>query len=516
MAKIGSTLLDNSPNFEMVEKIKQLVKEEDVNEILIATGYWDIPGTALIANELSEFLSKDGKSIKLLIGKDPTVFASQLTEIGCTDIKNTSDAIKINLSNLKPREEYLPAVRLLQCYCEGESPKFSIHTFTNPEDTRQFFHSKCYIFTESAFTANNTDHGLYAIVGSSNFTQKGLEDNSELNYLEIQSQVIDARNNNRQKGHIEWFKEKWNSTRYPSWKKYRFNIIDTPGHVDFTIEVQRSLRVLDGAVLLLDSQAGVEPQSETVWRQANEYKVPRIIFSNKMDKMGADFYMSLNSVKDRLGANCAAIELPIGAESEFRGVIDLVTMKAYEFDGGTEENAIEIEIPEDMKAKAEEYRNILIEAAADFDEELMMTYLDGGEVSVEALKATLLGIRNEEAKQLLDFAFANFEIDSLADENTPVMKTSISKSINKEYDVYTDNITILKEKGTKKEYDKVIEMSNLQAPIEADTVIGKIKYYEKNSPENIIKENDIYVKEKILKSNFMDYFTYIISVFSTF
>jgi len=173
------------------------------------------------------------------------------------------------------------------------------------------------------------------------------------------------------------------------WKGHRFNIIDTPGHVDFTIEVQRSLRVLDGAVLLLDSQAGCEPQSETVWRQANEYKVPRIIFSNKMDKMGADFYMSLKSVKDRLGANSAAIELPIGAESEFRGVIDLVTMKAYEFDGGMEENAKEIEIPEDMKEKAEEYRNILIEAAADFDEDLMMTYLDGGEVTVEALKKAI-------------------------------------------------------------------------------------------------------------------------------
>ena len=173
------------------------------------------------------------------------------------------------------------------------------------------------------------------------------------------------------------------------WKGHRFNIIDTPGHVDFTIEVQRSLRVLDGAVLLLDSQAGVEPQSETVWRQANEYKVPRIIFSNKMDKMGADFYMSLNSIKERLGANTAAIELPIGAESEFRGVIDLVTMKAYEFDGGMEENAKEIEIPADMQDKAEEYRNILIEAAADFDEELMMTYLDGGEVSVEALKKAI-------------------------------------------------------------------------------------------------------------------------------
>ena len=173
------------------------------------------------------------------------------------------------------------------------------------------------------------------------------------------------------------------------WKGYRFNIIDTPGHVDFTIEVQRSLRVLDGAVLLLDSQAGVEPQSETVWRQANEYKVPRIIFSNKMDKMGADFYMSLQSVKDRLGANTAAIELPIGAENEFHGIVDLVTMKAYEFDGGQDENAKEIEIPVDLKDKAEEYRNILIEAAADFDEELMMTYLDGGEVTVDALKKAI-------------------------------------------------------------------------------------------------------------------------------
>ena len=173
------------------------------------------------------------------------------------------------------------------------------------------------------------------------------------------------------------------------WKGYRFNIIDTPGHVDFTIEVQRSLRVLDGAVLLLDSQAGVEPQSETVWRQANEYKVPRIIFSNKMDKMGADFYKSLQSVSDRLGAKTAAIELPIGAESEFNGVIDLVTMKAYHFDGKQEENYTEIEIPEDLKDKAKEYRNILIEAAADFDEELMMTYLDGGEVTVDALKKAI-------------------------------------------------------------------------------------------------------------------------------
>ena len=173
------------------------------------------------------------------------------------------------------------------------------------------------------------------------------------------------------------------------WKGYRFNIIDTPGHVDFTIEVQRSLRVLDGAVLLLDSQAGDEPQSETVWRQANEYKVPRIIFSNKMDKMGADFYSSLQSVKDRLGAKTAAIELPIGAENEFSGVIDLVTMKAYQYDGSQDENAVEIEIPADLKDKAEEYRNILIETAADYDEELMMNYLDGAEITVDALKKAI-------------------------------------------------------------------------------------------------------------------------------
>ena len=180
------------------------------------------------------------------------------------------------------------------------------------------------------------------------------------------------------------------------WKNHRFNIIDTPGHVDFTIEVQRSLRVLDGAVLLLDSQAGVEPQSETVWRQANEYKVPRIIFSNKMDKMGADFYMSLKSVGDRLGAKTAPIELPIGAENEFRGVVDLVRMIALEFDGQQDENYKEVEIPAELKDKAEEYRANLIEAVADYDEELMMTYLDGGEVSIEMLKkairtATLTG-----------------------------------------------------------------------------------------------------------------------------
>ena len=173
------------------------------------------------------------------------------------------------------------------------------------------------------------------------------------------------------------------------WKGYRYNIIDTPGHVDFTVEVQRSLRVLDGAVLLLDSNAGVEPQSETVWRQANEYHVPRIIFSNKMDKLGADFYMSLQSVKDRLGANTAAIELPIGAENEFDGIIDLITMKAYHYDGGADETPEEIEIPADMKDKAEEYRTTMLETIAEYDDELMEKYLEGEEISEEMIKKAI-------------------------------------------------------------------------------------------------------------------------------
>ena len=173
------------------------------------------------------------------------------------------------------------------------------------------------------------------------------------------------------------------------WKGYRLNIIDTPGHVDFTIEVQRSLRVLDGAIALIDAQAGVEPQTETVWRQANEYKVPRMICANKMEKMGADFYYSLDTIKSRLGANAAPIMLPIGAEQFYEGYIDLVTKKAYKYDGTEKQEVSEMEIPADMTEKTEEYRTKLIEAVADFDEDLMMKYLDGGEITVEELKAAI-------------------------------------------------------------------------------------------------------------------------------
>ena len=173
------------------------------------------------------------------------------------------------------------------------------------------------------------------------------------------------------------------------WKGYRLNIIDTPGHVDFTIEVSRSLRVLDGAIALIDAQAGVETQTEQVWRQANEWKVPRMIFANKMDKMGANFEFSLETIKDRLSENSAPIEWPIGAEDNFSGIIDLVTMKAYHYDGDQHENATEIEIPAELKGVAQEKRMELIETVSMFDDELMEKYLEGNELSVEEIKVAI-------------------------------------------------------------------------------------------------------------------------------
>ena len=173
------------------------------------------------------------------------------------------------------------------------------------------------------------------------------------------------------------------------WKNYRVNIIDTPGHVDFTVEVERSLRVLDGAVTVLDGQAGVEPQTETVWRQATEYNVPRIVFVNKMDKIGADFQYSVNTIYDRLGATAAAVQWPIGSESDFKGNIDLIEMKAYIFDGGDEENATITDIPADLVDIANEKREELIDTISQFDDDLAMKYLEGEEISEEEIKAVI-------------------------------------------------------------------------------------------------------------------------------
>lgn len=173
------------------------------------------------------------------------------------------------------------------------------------------------------------------------------------------------------------------------WKDTRVNIIDTPGHVDFTIEVQRSLRVLDGAVTVLDSQSGVEPQTETVWRQATEYRVPRIVFANKMDKIGADFLYSVSTLHDRLQANAHPIQLPIGSEDDFRGIIDLIKMKAeiYTNDLGTD--ILEEDIPAEYLDQAQEYREKLVEAVAETDEDLMMKYLEGEEITNEELKVAI-------------------------------------------------------------------------------------------------------------------------------
>ena len=173
------------------------------------------------------------------------------------------------------------------------------------------------------------------------------------------------------------------------WKDHRINIIDTPGHVDFTVEVERSLRVLDGAIAVFCSVGGVEPQSETVWRQADKYRVPRIAFINKMDRMGADFYRVVDMIKDRLGANAVPLQIPIGKEDSFAGMIDLLTMEAilYKDELGVEFERTEI--PEDYKEQASEYRELLLETIAEKDDELMMKYLEGEEISIDEIKKTI-------------------------------------------------------------------------------------------------------------------------------
>ncbi|EKF51029.1 elongation factor G [Lactococcus garvieae] len=201
------------------------------------------------------------------------------------------------------------------------------------------------------------------------------------------------------------------------WKGNRVNIIDTPGHVDFTIEVQRSLRVLDGAVTVLDAQSGVEPQTETVWRQATDYGVPRIVFANKMDKIGADFFYSLSTLHDRLGANAHPIQIPIGAEEDFVGIIDLVTMRAeiYTNDLGTDIR--DEEIPEEYKEQAEEWRTKLIEAIAETDEDLMEKYFAGEEITEAELKAAIrkATINVEFYPMLAGSAFKNKGVQMMLD-----------------------------------------------------------------------------------------------------
>ena len=173
------------------------------------------------------------------------------------------------------------------------------------------------------------------------------------------------------------------------WNDHRINIIDTPGHVDFTVEVERSLRVLDGSVTVFCAKGGVQPQSETVWRQADKYGVPRMCYVNKMDTIGANFFSCVEQMKNRLHANAVPIQIPIGAEDEFKGVVDLITMKAFIHKDDLGKEIEETEVPADLKETAEKYRAEMVEAAAEQDEELMMKYLDGGELSNEEIREGL-------------------------------------------------------------------------------------------------------------------------------
>jgi elongation factor G len=203
------------------------------------------------------------------------------------------------------------------------------------------------------------------------------------------------------------------------WKDNQINIIDTPGHVDFTVEVERNLRVLDGAVAVFDGVAGVEPQSETVWRQADKYDVPRICFVNKMDKLGADFYFTVDTIISRLGAKPLVIQLPIGAESNFEGVVDLVEMRALTWRGETELGAAWTteEIPADLVEKAEKYHGELIEAVAETDEELLEKYLGGEEMTVAEIKAGIrkLTIAGDAFPVLCGSAFKNKGVQPMLD-----------------------------------------------------------------------------------------------------
>lgn len=173
------------------------------------------------------------------------------------------------------------------------------------------------------------------------------------------------------------------------WKDHHINIIDTPGHVDFTIEVERSLRVLDGAVALLDSSQGVEPQTETVWRQADKYGVPRMIFANKMDKMGADFFTCLDSIRERMTDKAVAIQIPYGKADTFAGVVNLINMKYYTFEGDKGVNVVEHDIPESLQAQAETYREKMLDTISVFDDELAEKFLEGGEIPQELIKRAI-------------------------------------------------------------------------------------------------------------------------------
>src|SRR5689334_17731461 len=211
------------------------------------------------------------------------------------------------------------------------------------------------------------------------------------------------------------------------WRDHRINILDTPGHVDFTVEVERSLRVLDGAVALFDSVAGVQPQSETVWRQADKYQVPRIAFINKMDRTGADFFNAIETMIERLGARPVAVQIPIGAEDAFIGHVDLITMKAIRYVDPLGQTWEEDEVPAELKEQAEQYRHDLIEAVADHDDDIMMAFLEDEPIEADKLKAAIRAATLDISitPVLLGSAFKNKGIQPLLDAVTLYLPSPI-------------------------------------------------------------------------------------------
>ncbi|MBX4336313.1 elongation factor G [Bartonella raoultii] len=279
-------------------------------------------------------------------------------------------------------------------------------------------------------------------------------------------------------------------------RKRRFNIIDTPGHVDFTIEVERSLRVLDGAIALLDANAGVEPQTETVWRQAEKYRVPRMVFVNKMDKIGADFYRSVEMVGSRLGAKALVLQLPIGAENDFEGVVDLVEMKALKWDGSIGASAVIDEIPSDLKEKAEEYREKLIEMAVEVDEAATEAYLEGVMPTDEQLVALIRKgtIEVQFHPVLCGTAFKNKGVQPLLDAVVAYLPSPVDIPAIRGVDVKT-------ELETTRESSDEAPLSMLAFKIMNDPFVGSLTFcriYSGKVQKGISLENTVKRKKERL------------------
>jgi len=256
------------------------------------------------------------------------------------------------------------------------------------------------------------------------------------------------------------------------WKGYRINIIDTPGHVDFTVEVERSLRVLDGSVAVFSAKGGVEPQSETVWRQAEHYQVPRIAFINKMDTTGADFLNCIEMMKDRLQANAVAIQLPIGAETEFKGIIDLITMQAEVYGDDLGKDIEIVEIPDDMKEEAEKYHQVMIEAVAETDDELMMKYLEGEELTVDEIKGAIRKsvVTNKMFPVLCGSAYKNKGVQMLLDAIVDYMPSPLDIPAIKGTNPDTGE-------EDHRESDDSEPFSALAFKIMADPFVGKLAFF---------------------------------------